>query len=221
MIYFVLPIYVQDEENEAIQEEMLASLLLTTGQTESKLIVVDNGSKFGMREAQAHADYYVRTDEPIGYARAVNIGWSIVDQLDQKADIVVLNNDLTFQEGWLLPLIRTLDDPMVAGVAPYDFNVPADQVTNHIWSSCFAIRQQTRKEIGFFDADQLPYRYHDQDYWARAFSLGYNFKRIGASRVSHKESTTYKKMGKQAQEAQEEQIMQQRWGTTMAQTLAR
>jgi len=224
MIWVILPAYVQDLENNDIQREMLGSFTLFDQPgnplTHHKKIAIDNGSlPTASIDLEQWADYYVITDHPIGYARAVNLGWAMVDQLASDDDFVlVLNNDLTFTEGWLTSLVSFLEQhPDAAAVAAEDRGVPHDAVSNHVWSSCFLMRQRTRKAIGFFDADQLPYRYHDQDYWMRAMSKGYQFYRIGASKVGHKESTTYKKMPERATEETERQIVEKRWGTYMAQ----
>lgn len=175
-------------------------------------IVVDNGSRFGSDDAKAFADLYIWSPTPLGFAGAVNIGWRVSD-----ARIVgVLNNDLTFiQPDWLLKLIPHLGYIDTAAVAPYDH--PQEGVTDHIWSSCFFMHQETRQKIGLFDAEHLPWRYHDQDYWIRAKNLGLNFKRVGASQVRHKESSTYFKMPQRVEEGKEAEVMKARWGVTMAQ----
>ncbi len=214
MTYLILPSLVVDDENLAICREMLESLAFHTA--DYTLIGIDNGSIPEAKELlQKHSHIFVSFSHPLGYARAVNIGWRMVEELVDAQYVGVLNNDLTFTPGWLEALQQHLDEK-TAACASYDSRV-GNIVTNHIWSSCFLMLPETRKNIGYFDAENLPYRYHDQDYWIRAKKLGLEFKRIGASQVGHKESTTYKKMPEKANETNEYQIMQKRYGVTMAQ----
>ncbi len=214
MIDVILPSYVIDEENEKLQDLCLFSMGLPP---DCRKIAIDNGGNFGGIALEKWADIYVRTSKPLGYAAAVNLGWRMA-----TADyVVVLNNDLEFKRNWLPPLIEYLNaHHSVAAAASYDFDVPLETVTDHIWSSCFAMRNEVRQELGFFDDEYLNYRYHDQDYWCRAKKAGYRFARIGKSRVNHKESSTYKKMPEKNNEQNEQDIMLARWGVAMAQHYA-
>jgi len=214
MTYLILPSYVCDEENYQIFSQMISSLQSNT--QNYKLIGIDNGSILEALELlREFSDIFVQFDTPIGYAKAVNIGWKITEELPDCEYVGVLNNDLTFSSGWLDSLISNLDEN-TAACASYDQEV-GDIVTDHIWSSCFLMRHKIRKAIGYFDSEFLPFRYHDQDSWMRAKSMGLQFKRVGKSRVTHKESTTYKKMPERNNEERERQIVEARWGTHMAQ----
>lgn len=214
MIDCIFPIYVPDQENAVMQEVCFQTFNQTDFPGEVRRIVIDNGSRFGAEDAQKFADIYVRLPTPVGFARAVNIGWKISEALHSET-VGVLNNDLTFLDPqWLKTLLVHLDDSACA-VAPYD--APQHGITDHIWSSCFFQKQATRQKIGLFDDINLPWRYHDQDYWIRAKRLGLSFKRVGASQVRHKESSTYFKLPQKLMEGREAQIMQDRWGVTMAQ----
>ncbi len=216
MKYLILPVYVMDQENAVMQDDCFSSFNQNTNRDEVTVIVIDNGSLYGVDEAQSFADIYVRTPCPVGYAKAVNMGWKITETYTDCEYVGVLNNDLIFLPNWLQPLIDNLDSK-TAACASYDQPMPIEAVTDHIWSSCFLMKDSIRKEIGYFDDVNLPYRYHDQDYWMRAKSLGYSFKRIGASQVKHKESSTYKKMVEKNTEVNEERIVRERWGVAMAQ----
>jgi GT2 family glycosyltransferase len=217
MIYLILPSYVMDEENMQMQYKMLESLHNTKSEVKYKVVGIDNGSiDYARLDLQVNSDFFVKMPSPIGYARAVNIGWKITEELPDCEYVGVLNNDLTFRPGWLEALVANLDDE-TAACASYDQDIDPSAVTDHIWSSCFLMKNETRKKIGYFDAENLPYRYHDQDYWIRAKKMGLRFKRIGASRVDHKESSTYKKMPERANEEKEKQIVISRYGVAMAQ----
>lgn len=210
MIDIIFPIYVCDEENAAIQEECFASLMATVERKHLNIIIVDNGS---IRVAADHAedisDMYIRLPKPVGFARAVNIGF----KLCENGIICVANNDLIFKERWLEPLLMRVDCGTVVAPSESPFQGESDE----IWSSCFVIRQNIREKIGFFDDVELPYRYHDQDYWIRARQLGVGFKRLGNSIVSHRESTTFRKMEKRNEYIKhEEDVMLRRYGVTMA-----
>jgi GT2 family glycosyltransferase len=210
MIDVIFPIYVCDEENNAIQSNCFKTLYETVDRQHLNIIIIDNGSiQSAADEARSVADIYIRTPRPIGYAKAVNIGW----KLCEHDVIVVANNDLAFKKGWLEPLLIRVDCETVVAPCEAAFEGESDEV----WSSCFVMRNLTRQKIGFFDDVHLPYRYHDQDYWIRAKKKGIAFKRLGSSVVSHRESTTFNKMEKREEYIKaEERVMIDRHGTTMA-----
>lgn len=210
----IFPIYVPDHENSIMQQVCFQTFNQTTQNLDIRRIVVDNGSRHGTEEAREFADIYIWLPEPCGFARAVNIGWKVSEALGSEI-VGVLNNDLSFHDPqWLTELLLYLDDK-TAAVAPYD--TPHTGVSDHIWSSCFFMNQDTRKRIGLFDDIELNWRYHDQDYWCRAKYQGLQFKRVGASQVRHKESSTYFKLPQRVMESREEEVMRKRWGVAMAQ----
>ncbi len=219
MNYFIFPTFVEDEENKQIQRECFDSFIKTTNFVNKQIIVIDNGSIYeAYTDARGFATHMISFAKPIGFAKAVNLGWKLTEAIGDAEYIGVLNNDLVFHEGWFDGLLDHIDDN-TAAVAPSDY--PLEGVNDHIWSSCFFQRADIRRRIGFFD-EKLNYRYHDQDYWIRAKKLGLNFKRIGKNRVDHKESTTYKKMLRSNPaiadiEQNEANIMLERYGVKMAQ----
>lgn len=212
MIYLILPIYIPDMDNYQMTIDCENSLFDKT--SNFKLITIRNGGM--VYSPSLREEIFLDFPGKLGYARAVNIGWRVCEELPDCEYVGVLNNDLIFHDNWLQPLIDHLDNK-TAACASYDQDVPEDLVSDHIWSSCFLMKNETRKKIGYFDSENLPFRYHDQDYWMRAKSMGLNFKRVGASRVDHKESSTYKKMTEKNNEGSERQIVLNRWGVDMAQ----
>lgn len=210
MIDIVFPTYVADIENQEIQHDCFVSFLGTIDRKDFRIIIVDNGSVESAREdARSIADVMVQLNQPVGYAKAVNIGW----KLCESETIIVANNDLTFKPGWLEPLLARVD--IVTAVAPSEVEFEGE--SDEIWSSCFMLKRSTRERIGFFDDVHLPYRYHDQDYWIRAKKSAISFKRLGNSIVGHRESTTFRKLPQKDEYIRaEEQIMKDRHGVVMA-----
>lgn len=213
MIDIIFPIYVADNENADIQCRCFASFLETVESKDFNIIIVDNGSIMpAALDAQLFADVYFRVREPLGFAKAVNIGW----KLCENDIIIVANNDLTFKKGWLGPLLDRVADHLVVAPSTHEFEGESKEV----WSSCFMMRRTTREMIGFFNDVDLKYRYHDQDYWIRAKKMGIEFRRLGNSVVDHVDGATFHKMPKKNEYIQkEEQWMRNHHGITMANEL--
>jgi GT2 family glycosyltransferase len=98
----------------------LESVLANTHEPAYSVIVVDNGSSDPTREylevlaARNPHVRVVRHDRKQGFATAVNRGLAAA-----RADrVVLLNNDTIVPPGWLVALIRHLEDPEIGVVGP-------------------------------------------------------------------------------------------------------
>jgi GT2 family glycosyltransferase len=98
----------------------LESLLWRTGYPSYEVIVVDNGSDDGTRDylaALAERDARVRLEfleRNHGFAAASNRGL----ELARGKCLVLLNNDTLLPAGWLLRLVRHLEDPAIGLAGP-------------------------------------------------------------------------------------------------------
>ncbi len=160
---------------------------------------------------KAEADIYIRKDYPMGYARAVNCGFTLADY----DDVAVINNDLFVDEGWLFGLQNDYDKTPGGILAPFDHNIEKGEVyMNHHWYSLFYTRKDVLTKVGYFD-ESINYRYHDQDYSIRVKKAGYEVMRTPNVVVGHINSATYSKMEEKKNETQEAMIMVARYGCTM------
>lgn len=207
----ILPSYVIDEEVHGYQERCLDALLAKTPREAAQIIIIDNGSKYGSERMREVADIYIRKDYPMGYARAVNCGFTLADH----DDIAVINNDLFVQDNWLQGLQDAYDATPGGIMSPFDFPVAdGPAYMDHHWYSLFYTRKDVLTKVGYFD-ESINYRYHDQDYSIRTKMAGYEVMRTPKVIVSHINSATYDKMEQKKNEGEEARIMLDRYGFTM------
>lgn len=211
MISLILPSYVIDEEVYGYQKKCLEAIKANTPRDLFQFIVIDNGSKFGSDEMKEVADIYIRKDYPMGYARAVNCGWSLADH----DYVAVINNDLFVQKGWLEQLLADYKTTVGGILAPYDHETTNQgvQYDKH-WYSLFLTHKDVLSKVGYFD-ESINYRYHDQDYSIRVKMAGFEVMRTPNVIVSHINSATYNKMEQKQNENAEYQIMINRYGHSM------
>ena len=102
-------------------ERCLRTLLADSGETETEILVVDNASSDGSasiaEELAAEHDSLrlLRSPTNRGYAGAVNVALA-----EARGEyLAVLNMDVVVSEGWLEPLVASLEaDPAVAAACP-------------------------------------------------------------------------------------------------------
>ena len=208
----VLPTYLIDEENLAHHRAFMNSLRETESDSQWEIVIVDNGSKLGQFELEADGDHYIRFEEPLGYARAVNLGIRhALNNCNEGAGlerVIVANNDLVFDEdGWLAQMHAAYDAH--GGVlSAQDTRAHTDEYyPNESWYSFWMIDVPTWKAIGELDDEKLNYRFHDQDYSIRAVQAGFNVGRTGHVQVRHANSATYKKMNRNEDPEEREEMI--------------
>lgn len=201
----VLPAYVPNEELLEVTTRCLLSLHET--EDDFQLIVIDNGSFSGASEELAKwADLYFRHEEPIGYARAVNIALETNWLHDW---VCVINTDLDFiQDGWLEQLQRDYLETQGGILSPMDSEGEKKIHLDKSWFSCWLTHRSVIQKVGYFD-ESLPYRFHDQDYAIRVKRAGYEVMRDGAVQVRHIDSATYDVMNHD--DSDERALMEKRW----------
>lgn len=209
-VSIIVPVYIPDEECAMKNDRFFRSLQEHT-QMHYQLIVVDNGSKAGRLAGPGipPLDILVNKPQPIGYARAVNIGLALAD-----CDlVVVVNNDITLVPGWLEGMIGEYyhNEKIGPGVLSPSDGSPRGMYWTDSWYSLWMSDKRTLAKVGYLD-ESLPYRFHDQDYSIRMVKAGFRVQRTGKVCVHHDESSTYKKINLGDQEEQEGREMFRRYG---------
>jgi len=189
-----------------------------------EVIIVDNGSMAGDAVAWLESEklrlnlWFLRYDEPLGFARAVNIGVHHA----RGAYVVILNSDTVVTDGWLTALMHAMDnDPALGVVSPItnhaggerqqdlkavslradqaqayaqSISVPAitEITTLRLTFFCVMVRRALWELLGGLDEGYRTGNYEDDDFCLRTLIVGY---RLGVARdsfVFHHNNTTFK-----------------------------
>lgn len=197
-VSIIVPIITDTKELVEMTLKCIAAIANTTRQNKIELIIVDNGSKL---PAYFRPDIHLRNPINIGYGPAINQGI----KLSHGKYIVAMNNDVFAEEGWLDPLIRTLEeDPMIGVVRPIavgesaygaenakrKFGEPSliiDQKDFH--GFCYLLKRETLDNLledgHYFDEQYAPAYCEDMDMWVRLTKAGYKMARNTDSKVQH------------------------------------
>ncbi len=115
--------------------------------------------------------------------------WNRGVRLTTGERVLILNNDLVFsQEGWLKEFDRWLDNPQcaVVGLAGMSWHG-----VGFVQGSCFATRKDVFEKIGYFD-ELLEFSCEEVDWNYRAQLAGYIIHACDhlRDRISHEDGTT-------------------------------
>lgn len=201
-----MPSYVIDQENLSHLSLCLSKLEECTERDLYELIIIDNGSNYGIDLMKEKADIYIRKDTPMGYARAVNLGMAIAN-CDY---LLILNNDLFVSPNWLPQMIADYESTVGGIMSPMDIESTTGIFYDQHWFSLILMSRKVFTDVGYLD-EKINYRFHDQDYSIRVKKAGYEVMRTGNVRIDHINSATYGKMGRNEDPA-ERQIMIGRYG---------
>jgi len=187
-VSIILTSYSPDKEVGEHLKRFLKSLEDTTDRDRYQFIVVENGSF--TPELKEKADIYIHKDQPIGNARALNIGMSLADE-----DIlVIVSNDLILSSGWLEGLLKEYQSGILSPMTAGEGVIPEPKIyENWHWYALFMINRSTFKKVGYFD-ETMPYRFHDQDYSIRLKKAGFPVRRTGKVIIKHVNMVTHNKL---------------------------
>mgnify|MGYP001606625472 CR=1 FL=1 len=90
MISVIMPVYIQNQETLELTKNSIYSL------GDCNLTIVDNDSSIGGGYLRALATTYIRNNQNLGYAKAVNQGI----KLSKKKILLVSNNDIKISPKW-------------------------------------------------------------------------------------------------------------------------
>jgi len=168
-------------ENELLEltKQCLDSLHEHCGDFE--LVLIDNGSPIGGDYLRHKADVYIRFQENLGFAPAVNAGL----RLASGDFLVVSNNDIVFVEDW----IKTAQDAWQANTGLVCShlldNDPKREVgrckipLGHFFGSLWMTSHHIINAIGYLDENYKIGMYEDKDYVKRVEAVGYEVIKVG------------------------------------------
>lgn len=154
-----------------------------------KLIIIDNGSPMGGGFLREKADVYIRNQENLGYAKAVNQGLKLCewDKL-----VAVANNDIRVSPNWQFIAEEIMQDSQVGSVHfRMIFYEQPFNLGNDTWiggkerwctSSFFVVRN-----IQLYDENFLN-TYDDWDFWKR---MRENYKQAYTNKAEYQHLDSY------------------------------
>lgn len=186
MIHVIIPCYLlPDRDNELLHftKNCIDSLRKNTSQ-EYRVVIIDNGSPIGAGylQAVASSSYYIRNDENLGYAKAVNQGL----QMSMYTNwIVVSNNDIEFLPGWFEAMSGAWDEK--TGVVSSHLHVhdpehKAGVEIAHVglmFGALWMTKPGIVADVGLLDESFEYGYYEDKDWWQRIAAAGYTMKKAG------------------------------------------
>jgi GT2 family glycosyltransferase len=202
----------------------LRSLLANTEYPNYEVVVVDNGSTDGtpaylrsLMRQHPHVRAVFNGDN-LGFARANNQGLAAA-----TGDVLVLlNNDTLVPRGWLMRLVRHLEDPDVGLIGPVTNRIGNEaqiDVSYHTYGEfakfarcysrthegqifnmrtlmmfCVAMRREVYERVGVLDERYEVGTFEDDDYAMRVRSAGYRVARAEDVFVHHFGEATFGKL---------------------------
>ncbi len=215
----VLPTYCPTYEVEQHLKKCLSSFENNTSRDLYELIIVEQGAPYCAPELgynpELPCDLYVHSWEPLGFARAVNIGF----RLARTEYVCVLSNDVVVPPHWLELMLddftRSSDCGILAPMeGPQATTDPSGNIAEHDehWGALYLMRRTVLEQVGLLDEEKLNQRFCDQDLSIRVKQAGWRVCRTSSVTVQHANSATYSKMNKQAEESEERAEMIRRHG---------
>ncbi len=211
-VTIILPTYCPDDTVAEYLFRSVRQLIKNTPSDLYDFIAVEQGRTI-LSEIPVPDGLQIWTSEPLGYARAVNIG----HKLATTEYICVTSNDVFVPPGWLELLIRDFESIPGCGVlAPLDgpvmgTNPEAGIVSyNDHWGALYLTKRSIIQQVGLLDEEKLNQRFCDQDQSIRIRKAGLQICRTASVTVEHINSATYSKMG--VDETPEKEEMMRRWG---------
>lgn len=189
MIDVIMPCWVRDQETLDLTVASVKSIMVGD---DIKLIIVDNGSTLGGGKMREMADVYVRNQENLGYAKAVNQGLKLSGKL-----VAVANNDIRVSPNWwevTKPLLedgkRSVHYRMLRYEEPFGHGDDTWLRGKERWcsSSFFAMHNTQLYDEGFLNS------LDDWDYWRRFRESGGVTIYTNKAEYQHLDSHTQQKI---------------------------
>lgn len=202
MIDIVMPCFIQNEETLELTKSAISSL------GECRLIVVDNNSSIGGGLLRGVAEIYIRNNENLGYAKAVNQGL----KLSGGEFVAVANNDIRVSPNWqevamlqiglyknsAEDILGTLHFRMTDYDVPFEYGKGTWTTNKERWctGSFFVMRNKWLFDENFLNS------YDDWDLQYRIRKKGYQTCYTDMACYQHHHSFTQKQIGEREENNQ-------------------
>jgi len=184
----IMPVYILNEELLRLTEEAIDSL------GKINLIVIDNASPVGGGFLRSKASIYIRNEQNLGFARAVNQGLKLTD----ARYIAIANNDIRVGGGWRDAAkeifkkesvyschfrMLNYDDPLKCGDKVFI------QGRERWCTSSFFVINTSQLKF-YFDENYGIGGYEDYDYWYTVLMSGMKTAYTTRACYQHRHSST-------------------------------
>lgn len=180
----VIPCYILPDKDAELLTFLRRCLESIRRHTEDyELILVDNGSPIGGDYMRGTADIYVRNQENLGYAVAVNQGV----KLARGEWLVVMNDDVEVMDGWL-ETMQAAWGPRTGAVSSHlhdadpehrvgreYYNIPMGHMFGALWMT----QPEVLAKVGLLDEGYERGMFEDKDLWMRLVKTGYVLGKAG------------------------------------------
>jgi hypothetical protein len=174
----------RNSQHKAMTQAAIDSCIAGAGSTPVRVTVVEQTPSYSYSGVNL-----IRDSSPFNFNRFAN---NAIRQTNGQF-IVVANTDLTFEDGWLQPLLDA-NHPVVSPADPkvqgnFSQNTVGDQISQHFSGWCFMISRELFEQIGGFD-DCVSFWCSDNVVVEQVKAVGILPMVVPASRVHHKISRT-------------------------------
>jgi GT2 family glycosyltransferase len=182
----IIPVYCNKEDHIQVVKNTVDSIRANSEDYE--LIIIDDYGEYNA--AFANADVLIQQEKNSGIAPAWNAGLKAA----KGEFLVVVNDDITVQKGWLDKLRQALefDDTYMVSAPGVEGKINGTGIEeNRFWfpGYCFMLTRKTLETIGYFDEQFTPFNYEDTDYWTRVFMAGGKLVRNYSATIQHLEGS--------------------------------
>lgn len=204
----IMPVWMIDESFVHLTKNAIESL------GDVDLVIVDNGSTNGVGYVKNVAHAYIRNDENLGYAKAVNQGLERV-----KDEFVgIANNDIRLSPNWIEVVDEILEDSddigsihlrMIEYEEPFDLGKDTWVGGKERWCSAsfFVTRNFQRYDENYRNGGE------DWDYWHRLRKEGYKQVYTNKAQYQHLDSYSRKRSPSQTEDDKyNEELYKEKWG---------
>ena len=184
MIDIVLPIHIG--RNEQVPMTLKAIEAIEEHTEDYNLIIVESSTG---RYFEEYADTYIFCDEPLTYAKKVNLGLAETE----NDYIVVTSNDVFVSSGWVDALLTVFEKQKDCGIATLlstQFNeISKPEIVFGFFGGLWMVKREALENIGLLDSRYVN-SFEDADYWIRCKLAGYELLINRGCVIHHEVSKT-------------------------------
>jgi O-antigen biosynthesis protein len=196
----IVPCYIlPNKDAELLRFTQACFVSLRTHCPDVELVVVDNGSPIGVDYLEEQADVYIRNEENLGYAPAVNQGLKAAS----SEWLIASNNDIVFIHDWVGTAKAAWGERTGAISSHLHDHDPEHKAGRFVapWGHMFGALWMTHRDVlddvGYLDEGYERGMFEDKHLWRTLLKAQYELIKVGWCR--HVGNATWGKLPHQKQ----------------------